>query len=100
MDPQKQISDAAVFAEDGKTLRGYHLIGPDGQLVLGRPGCVYLQADGVKVVVGGLKKGWKLGTDADYKAKKAAGEAADKAETAAKHSDAAKGIKQEAIPSK
>ena len=96
----EQIDDAAVYAADGKTLRGYHLVGPDGQLVLGRPGCVYLKPDGTKVVVGGLKAGWRLGSEADYKAKKAFGEAADKAAAKAGDSDAAKGIKQEALPSK
>ncbi len=108
MDPQKMIDDAAVYsdkteADGSRKLRGYHLIGPDGQLVLGRPGCVYLEAEGTKVIVGGLKPGWKLGTAHDVKRKIAEGEALDKAaEKAAgkSESDAAKGIKHEAIPSK
>lgn len=101
IDPQKQIDDAAVYSGDGK-LRGYHLIGPDGQLVLGRPGCVYLEAEGTKVVVGGLKEGWKLGTDADIKRKAAEGEALDKARAKAdkSSSDKSEGIKMEAFPSK
>lgn len=97
-DPEKSIAAAEVRAEDGK-LRGYHLLGPDGQLVLGRPDAVYLDREGTTVVVGGLKPGWKLGTDADVKRKVQEGKAADEARAKAdKIADA--GIKMEAVPSK
>lgn len=77
MDMEKMLKDAAVYAADGK-LCGHHAIGPDGQLVLAK-GLGLAASVERGVYIDGLKDGWKLGSEADVKRKKAEGEALDKA---------------------
>lgn len=89
MDPKKQLEEAAVYSEK-KALRGYLLIGPEGQLVLSRPDVLSLAASVERgVYIEGLKDGWKLGSQADVKRKEDEGKKLDAARAHAAKSEAA-----------
>lgn len=90
MEPKKTSASVALEAatdRDGEgKVRGYHVVSPNGDLVLARPGTLRVTAIvGEGEVINGLKAGWRLATADDHKAKaaaKAKHEAAEKAKAA------------------